>query len=135
MRIELNPPVIGNAFRILSVKKYRDHTHWTARYDFIVKPHQVSKEDSEENLSTEEDEITAEDKTTTELITGGMMLSSLTFLLEATSCIDYIGDVLVLYQLFQAHPAWTTLSVYFMVSPFFVSYVPLINYQISSYKL
>ena len=97
LSIELNPPVIGNAFRILTRKKYRDHTHWAARYDFVVKPHQTSREDSEENLSTEENEDAAEAKRSTQLITGGMILSSLTFLLEATSCVDYLGDVLVLY--------------------------------------
>ena len=59
---------------------------------------------------------------------GDIIMMTLIFFLEATSCFDYIGDILVLNQLFGRHPAWATLSIYFMVSPFYVSYVPLINF-------
>jgi hypothetical protein len=52
----------------------------------------------------------------------------LVFFLEFTSCLDLIGDCLVFGELFQRHPAWATLSVYFMLSPFYVSYIPLINF-------
>jgi hypothetical protein len=61
-------------------------------------------------------------------------LLTLIFFLELTSCCDYIGDILVLRQLFGKHPAWATLSIYFMISPFYVSYIPLINFQISAHK-
>lgn len=59
---------------------------------------------------------------------GDVIILTLIFFLEATSCCDYIGDILVLGQLFGKHPAWATLSVYFMISPFYVSYIPLINF-------
>lgn len=65
---------------------------------------------------------------------GDVIMMTLIFFLEATSCFDYIGDILVLRQLFGKHPAWATLSIYFMVAPFYVSYVPLINFQISAHK-
>ena len=65
---------------------------------------------------------------------GDLAIMTLTFFLELTSCLDYIGDVIILKQFFGKHPAWFTLSVYFMISPFLVSYVPLINFQIQAYK-
>ena len=58
----------------------------------------------------------------------------LVFLLEFTSCLDLIGDCMVLGELFKRHPAWTTLSVYFMISPFYVSFIPLINFQLSAHR-
>ena len=61
---------------------------------------------------------------------GDILMLTLIFFLESTSCLDYIGDIVVLRQLFIRHPAWFTLSFYFMISPFLVSYVPLINFQI-----
>jgi hypothetical protein len=59
---------------------------------------------------------------------GDNIILTLIFFLEATSCLDYLGDILVLRQLFGKHPAWATLSIYFMISPFYVSYIPLINF-------
>ena len=41
---------------------------------------------------------------------------------------------MVLTELFQRHPAWATLSVYFMISPFYVSFIPLINFQLSAQR-
>lgn len=65
---------------------------------------------------------------------GTTFFNGLTFLLEFTSALDFIGDMLVLGELFERHPAWTTLSIYFIVSPFYVSYIPLINFQLTAHR-
>ena len=63
-----------------------------------------------------------------EFTKGDMLKLFIIFMLDATSCADYIVDLIVLSQLFERHPAWFTLSLYFIISPFIVSYVPLINF-------
>lgn len=59
-----------------------------------------------------------------------------TLLLEAIALFDMVGDIYLLIQMYAAgHTAWFTLSLYTMLSPFYVCYVPLLTFQKNRAKL
>jgi hypothetical protein len=59
-----------------------------------------------------------------------------TLLLEAIALFDMVGDVYLLIQMYYyGHCAWFTLSLYTMLSPFYVCYVPLLTFQKNRAKL
>lgn len=59
-----------------------------------------------------------------------------TLLLEAIALFDLIGDIYLLIQMYKfGHTAWFTLSLYTMLSPFYVCYVPLLTFQKNRAKL
>ena len=91
------------------------------------KPRESDVEDDEE----QEQQIEApeeDDEPRQQLRSGNPLIDMIHFLLEITSTFDYIGDIIVLLALVGEHPAWATLSIYFMLSPFYISYIPLINF-------
>ena len=52
-------------------------------------------------------------------------------LLEGIAVVDLWSDIYILMQLIRTgHNAWVSLTLYTMLSPYLISYVPLINFQI-----
>jgi len=53
-----------------------------------------------------------------------------TFLLEIIALFDMVGDIYLVYGMFRTgHIAWFCLSVFTMLSPFYVCYIPLLTFQ------
>lgn len=51
------------------------------------------------------------------------------YIIEILAAVDLGADIMMLYGMVNSHhTAWMTLTIFQMVSPFFVSYVPLINF-------
>ena len=50
------------------------------------------------------------------------------FILELSAAFDLIGDFYLFWRMIQEDTAWATLTMYCMMTPYFVSYAPLINY-------
>lgn len=57
------------------------------------------------------------------------------FILELSATFDLLGDFYLLWAMLQKDTAWATLTVYCMITPYFVSYAPLINFQIESWRV
>jgi len=56
-------------------------------------------------------------------------------LLEIIALVDLWSDIYILIQLVQHnHTAWAALTVYTMFSPYLISYIPLVNFQIQHYE-
>lgn len=62
-----------------------------------------------------------------------LLLKFLNFCLEASAAGDMVSDIIVIVQLLEEHPAWVTYTLLTMISPFFISYTPLINFQLKGY--
>jgi hypothetical protein len=57
------------------------------------------------------------------------------FLLEIIAFIDLYSDIYILIHLLATgHTAWASLTLYTMLSPYLISYIPLINFQIQYYE-
>jgi len=51
------------------------------------------------------------------------------FIFELMAFLDLLTDILFLYILYNSeHTAWFTVALYSMISPYFVSYIPYLNY-------
>ena len=64
-------------------------------------------------------------------VTGGNKYFELVFniFLEFIALFDMIGDIYALIIVYnQGHIAWFSLSVFTMISPFYVCYVPLLTF-------
>ena len=56
-------------------------------------------------------------------------------LMEYIALLDFVGDLFLLVALLGSkHTAWTILSVFTMICPYIISYIPLINFQIQRYS-
>ena len=56
-------------------------------------------------------------------------------LMEYIALLDFVGDLFLLVALLgNKHTAWTILSVFTMICPYIISYIPLINFQIQRYS-
>jgi len=52
-----------------------------------------------------------------------------TMILELIALFDMFGDIYLLIGMYQyGHTAWFTLSIFTMLSPFYVCYVPLVTF-------
>ena len=52
-----------------------------------------------------------------------------TLILEFIALFDMFGDIYLLIGMYQyGHTAWFTLSIFTMLSPFYVCYVPLVTF-------
>ena len=49
--------------------------------------------------------------------------------------IDFISDIYILSYLVKFHPAWASISICTMISPFFAAYVPFANFLIRGERL
>lgn len=59
-----------------------------------------------------------------------------TLILELIALFDMIGDIYLMISMYQTgHTAWFTLSIFTMLSPFYVCYVPLVTFQKNRGKL
>lgn len=57
-------------------------------------------------------------------------------LLEAIALFDMIGDIILMIGMYSAgHTAWLTISIFTMLSPFYVCYVPLLTFQKNRAKM
>lgn len=57
-------------------------------------------------------------------------------MLEAIALADMVGDIYLLTGMYKfGHTAWFTLSIFTMLSPFYVCYVPLLTFQKNRSKL
>lgn len=57
------------------------------------------------------------------------------FILELSATFDLAGDLYLLWAMLQKDTAWATLTMYCMITPYFVSYAPLVNYQIENWRV
>lgn len=54
-----------------------------------------------------------------------------TYSFELLAAFDLIGDVMMVKGLLGSeHTFWVVLTIFTMISPFYVCYVPLINFQL-----
>jgi hypothetical protein len=52
-----------------------------------------------------------------------------TLLLEMIALFDMVGDIYLLIGMYMnGHTAWFTISIFTMLSPFYVCYVPLLTF-------
>lgn len=52
-----------------------------------------------------------------------------TLILEMIALFDMVGDIYLMISMYQTgHTAWFTLSIFTMLSPFYVCYVPLVTF-------
>ena len=59
-----------------------------------------------------------------------------TLILELIALFDMFGDIYLMYSMYiYGHTAWFTLSIFTMLSPFYVCYVPLVTFQKNRGKL
>ena len=56
------------------------------------------------------------------------------YFVELTAAIDMLTDMNVIHQLSKKHPAWLTITLLTIVTPFLISYTPLVNFQINGFK-
>ena len=83
---------------------------------------QIIKIQEEEKVKEIQEEKTGPQKNYTEMM--------FTFTLEVIALFDLFGDVLFLIVLWQAnHIIWFTLSIFTIMAPLYVCYVPLISVQ------
>ena len=59
-----------------------------------------------------------------------------TLILELIALFDMVGDIYLMISMYTyGHTAWFTLSIFTMLSPFYVCYVPLVTFQKNRGKL